>query len=179
MGERLRKAKDDKRKKKQQKLQARERREDTDSDGDDDDGDNDEVVDDIEWDDLENEDVLTGIGSSLQESGPFPFHEGEGMSGEPVETGHTVGLLQEPTCMGGSVAALEVPVEVGSSAVVPQDPRGASPSAQEQGAGLKWPCSDEVEQRSEGSPPQTHLPPDGVEVSCQFLYFFCFSWISS
>ena len=64
-GERLRKAKEDKRKKKQQKLQARERGEDTDSDNDDDDGDNDEVVDDIEWDDLENEDVLTGIGSSL------------------------------------------------------------------------------------------------------------------
>ena len=64
-GERLRKAKEDKRKKKQWKLQARERREDTDSDGDDDDGDNDEVVDDIEWDDLENEYVLTGIGLSL------------------------------------------------------------------------------------------------------------------
>ena len=40
------------------------RKEDTNSDGDDD-GDDDEVVDNIEWDDLENEDVLTGIGSSL------------------------------------------------------------------------------------------------------------------
>jgi len=92
-GKRLRKKKEDKRKKKQRKLQAWERGEDTDSDNDDDDdGDNDEVVDDIEWDDLENEDVLTGIGSSLQESGPFPFHGGEGTSREQVETGCTVGL---------------------------------------------------------------------------------------
>ena len=59
-----------------------ERGEETDSDDDGNDGDNDEVVDDIKWDDLENEDVLTGIGSSSQESGPFPFHRGEGTSGE-------------------------------------------------------------------------------------------------
>ena len=63
-GKQLRKAKEDKRKKKQRKLQAWERREDTNSDIDVD-GDDDEVVDDIEWDDLENEDVLTGINSSL------------------------------------------------------------------------------------------------------------------
>ena len=37
---------------------------DTDSDDDDDDT-NDEVADDIEWDDLENEDALIGIGLSL------------------------------------------------------------------------------------------------------------------
>jgi len=85
-GEQLRKAKEDKRKKKQRKLQARERGEDTDSD---DDGDDDEKVDNIEWDDLENEDVLIGIGLSLQESGPFPFHGGEGTSGEPKEAGHS------------------------------------------------------------------------------------------
>ena len=90
-GERLRKAKEDKRKKKQRKLQAWERREDTNSDIDVD-GDDDEVVDDIKWDDLKNEDVLTGIGSSLQELGPFLFHRGEGTSEEPVEVGHTVGL---------------------------------------------------------------------------------------
>ena len=91
-GERLRKAKEDKRKKKQWKWQARERGEDTNSDNDDDDGDDDEVVNNIEWDDLENEDVLTGIGSSLQELGPFPFHGGKCMSGEMVEMGHTIGL---------------------------------------------------------------------------------------
>jgi len=91
-GERLRKVKEDKRKKKQWKLQARERREDTDSDGDDDDGDDNEVVDDIEWDDLENKDVLIDIGSSLKESVPFPFHGGEGTSEEPTKAGHTVDL---------------------------------------------------------------------------------------
>ena len=50
----------------------RERGEDTDDDDDDDDGDDDEVMeeeetvaDDIEWDNLENEDAPTDIGSSL------------------------------------------------------------------------------------------------------------------
>ena len=61
-GERPRKAKEDRKRKKQRKLQAQERGEDTDSDDDDD---NKEVADDIEWDNLENEDALTGIGSSL------------------------------------------------------------------------------------------------------------------
>ena len=42
---------------------------------DDDDEEDDEVVADTEWDDLESEDMLTGIHSSLQ--GPFPFHAGE------------------------------------------------------------------------------------------------------
>ena len=65
MGERPRKAKEDKKRKKKRKLLAREQGEDTDSDDDDDDGDDDEVVDDIECDNLEDEDALTGIGSSL------------------------------------------------------------------------------------------------------------------
>ena len=91
-GERLRKAKEDKRKKRQRKLQARERGEDTDSDDDDDEGDDDEVVDGIEWDDLESEDVPTGIRSSLQELGPFLFHRGEGTSLGLVEIGWTIGL---------------------------------------------------------------------------------------
>jgi len=47
------------------------------------------VVDDIEWDNLENKDVLIGIGSSLQTSGPFSFHGGEGTSRESVEAGHS------------------------------------------------------------------------------------------
>ena len=71
-GEWLRKVKEDKKRKKQRKLRAWERGEDTDDDDDDDDGDDDEVMeeeetvaDDIEWDNLENEDALTGIGSSL------------------------------------------------------------------------------------------------------------------
>ena len=97
-GERLRKAKEDEKRKKQWKLQAWERGEDTnndDDDDDDDDGDDDEVMekeemiaDDIKWDNLENEDALIGIGSSLQALGPFPFHGGEGTSRELVEAGH-------------------------------------------------------------------------------------------
>ena len=62
-GERLRKAKEDKKRKKQRKLQAQEQGEDIDDD--DDDGDDGKVADDIEWDNLENKDVLIGIGSSL------------------------------------------------------------------------------------------------------------------
>ena len=80
------------------------------------------------------------------------------MSGEPAETGRTVGLPQELTGANGSAAMLEVLAEAGSSAIMPQAPRGAgrsanvprellgaSPSAQEQGAGSKWPHSDEAE----------------------------------
>ena len=67
-GERLRKAKEDKKRKRQRKLQAREWAEDTDNDDDDDDGDDIEVADNVEWDILENEDALIGIGSSLHES---------------------------------------------------------------------------------------------------------------
>ena len=91
-GERLRKAKEDKRRKRQRKLQARERGEDTNNNNDDDDGNNDEVASDVKWDILKNEDALTGSGSPLQESGPFSFHGGEGASGELVEAGCTVGL---------------------------------------------------------------------------------------
>ena len=60
---RLRKAKEDKKRKRQRKLQVQEWGEDTDSDDDDDD--DDEVADYVEWDVLENEGALTGIGSSL------------------------------------------------------------------------------------------------------------------
>ena len=45
------------------------------------------VADDIEWDNLENEDAPIGIGLSLQASGPFLSHEGEGTSREPTKVG--------------------------------------------------------------------------------------------
>ena len=73
--------------------------------------------------------MLTGIGSSLQELGPFLFHRGEGTSEEPVEVGHTVGLPLELTGAGGFATVPEVLAEVGGSAIASQDPRGASPSA--------------------------------------------------
>ena len=102
--------------------------------------------------------MLIGISLSLQTSGTFPFHGGEGTSGEPAEAGRTVGLPQESIGVGGSAIAPEVQAEAGGSAVVPQEPRGAgnvvdvpqelpgaSLSALEQGAGSKWPHSDDVE----------------------------------
>ena len=84
----------DKKRKRQWKLQTWERGEDTDSDDDD------EVANDVEWDILENEDALIGIGLSLQESRPFPFHGGEGTSRELVEAGRTVDLPQESMGVG-------------------------------------------------------------------------------
>ena len=125
------------------------------------------VADPIEWDNQENEDALIGIGSSLQASGPFPSHGGEGTSGKPAEVGRTVGLPLESIEAGGSAVALDVPAEAGGPTVVPQEPRGAgrstnvpqelpgaSPSAQEQGAGSKRPRSDEAERGSGRSPPK-------------------------
>ena len=60
---------------------------------------------------------MIGIGSSLQESGPFPFHRGEGTSEELVETDRTIGLPQEPIGANGSTAVPEVPAEAGGSAI--------------------------------------------------------------
>ena len=89
-------------KKAEQQKKAWDRGEDTDDDDDKDDDDIDEAVeeratvaDEIEWDNLESEDALTCIVLSSQASGPFLFHEGEGTSGELVETGRTVGPPQE------------------------------------------------------------------------------------
>ena len=97
-------------------MRARERGgEDTDSNDDDDEEDDDEVVDDTERDDLDSEDVLIGICSSLQGSGPFPFHGGKGASERPTEMGQTVGLPQEPTGVSGPAAAPEVLAEEGGS----------------------------------------------------------------
>ena len=76
------------------------------------------------------------------------------MSRESVEAGRTVSLPQESTEAGGSAAVPELLAVAGSSVVVPQDPRGASPSAQEQGAGSKRPRFDEAERESGGSPPK-------------------------
>jgi hypothetical protein len=61
------------------------------------------VDDDIERDNLEDEDVLTGIDSSLQAVGPFPFHKGKGMSQELMEVGRSTDAPQEPTEMGHTI----------------------------------------------------------------------------
>ena len=78
-----------------------------------------EVADDIEWDNLENEDMLIGIGWSLQALGPFSFHGGEGMFVEPMEVSHTVSLSQESTEAGGSTFMPKVPAKAGGSTVAP------------------------------------------------------------
>ena len=45
-----------------------------------------------------------------------------------MEAGHIVSLPQEPTEIDSSVVKPVVQVEAGGSAVVPQEPRGTSPS---------------------------------------------------
>ena len=111
------------------------------------------ATDDIEWDNLENEDALTGIGSSLKALGPFPFHGGEGTSGEPMEAGCTVVPPQKPIEVCGSTVTPEEPKGVGRSASVLEELPGVSPSAQEQRAGSKQPRSDEAEHGSGVHPP--------------------------
>ena len=106
-GERLRTVKEDKRKKRQRKLLVRERGEDTNSDDDNNVEDDDKVFADTKWDDLESEDMLIGIRSSLQGSGPFPFQGGEGASVRLAKKGRTVDLPQEPAGVGRSATALE------------------------------------------------------------------------
>ena len=78
-----RKVKEDERRRKQQKLHVWEHREEADSD--DDEEEDDEVVANIEWDDLESEDMLIGTHSSMQ--GSFPFHARGSESVRPTETG--------------------------------------------------------------------------------------------
>ena len=77
------------------------------------------VANDIEWDNLENEDVLIGVGLSLQASRPFPFHGGKGKSGEPARVGRTVGRPQESTWAASSTIMPEVPADAGRSAIAP------------------------------------------------------------
>lgn len=108
------------------------------------------VDDDIERDNLEDENMLTGINSSLQVAGPFPFHEGEGTSQELMEAGRFIDAPQELT-------------EMGHTADVPQELTGASRSAlsrpSEQREGSKHPCTDETEQGSGGLSPKCRCCP--------------------
>ena len=96
-----------KRKKILQKQQAWERGEETDSD--DDDEEFDEVVADVEWDVLEDEDTLIGTHLSMQ--GPFPFHAEGSESMRPMETGQTIGPSLGPVGAGGSAVTPMAPVE--------------------------------------------------------------------
>ena len=117
VAERQRKEKEDDRRKKQQKLHTWERGEESDSDEDDDEEEEEEVVTDTKWDNLESEDTLTGIPSSMQ--GPFPFHAGGSESVRMAEAGRTVGPSLEQVGAGGSATAPEVSVKGSGPAVVP------------------------------------------------------------
>ena len=81
--------------------------------------------------------------------------------------------------MGGSTVVPEVPAKAGVSTVMPQEPRGASPSAQELGAGSKWPHFDEVERGSGGSAPKRICRLTALRWVINYTVFSCFSHISS
>ena len=97
--------KEDERRKKQQKLHAWELREETNSDEDDneeEEEEGEEVVANPEWGDLESEDTLTGIPSSMQ--GPFLFHVGGSESVRTAAAGRIVGPSLEQVGVGRSAA---------------------------------------------------------------------------
>ena len=138
------------------------------SSDDDDDDDDDEVLVDVDWGVLEDEDTL--ISAHLSVQGPFPFHAEGSESVRSVEAEESTashGVPGEDRWMGegGPTAANpEVMVEGSGSGVTPHDTvegsgsgatphetvegsgSGAaphetvemSPPASEQGAGLKW-----------------------------------------
>jgi len=113
------------------KQQACDRREEIGSDDDDDN----EVATDVDWDVLEDEDMLTDAHRPMQ--GPFPFHAEGSESVRSAEVGQTsspstrptgakesaasCGVLAEDRWVGGGepAAAPEVLMEGGGSATVP------------------------------------------------------------
>ena len=151
------------------KQQVRDRGGETGSDDDDND-DDDEVAADVDWDVLEDEDMLTDAHRSMQ--GPFLFHAGGSEFVRSVEVGQTIGpssglvgagesaatpgVPVEDRWMGGggSTAAPEVSTERGGSATAPSKARETSPSAWEQGAGSKRSHPDKLEQETRGSSPK-------------------------
>ena len=111
-----------------------------------DDNDDDEVAVDVDWDVLEDEDMLTNAHRPMQ--GPFPFHAEGSESVRSVEVGRTIGpstglvgagesaappgVPPEDRWMGdGSDAAPEASTERGGSIAVPSEIREASPPARE------------------------------------------------
>ena len=148
-------------------------------DDDDDDDDGGEVAIGVDWDILEDEDMLTDAHLSTQ--GPFAFHA-EGS--ELVEAGESAASHGVPAGdrweeEGGPAAAdPAVMVERSGSGTVPPVVRETSPPASEQGAGSKWSRPHELEQGSRGlSPKRTHRPkaPEYVTDSPHFsLFIFLF-----
>ena len=118
------------------------------TDDDDDDGDANlvmAVANDIEWDNLENEDALTCIGSSLQAGRVRPGAGGGGPYHRPTLGVNRGGRLCRHArgASGGGRLRCRAPRA-----------KGSEPLCLGAGAGSKWPRSDEEEQRSGGLPPK-------------------------
>ena len=77
--------------------------------------------------------------------------------------GQIIGLSLGPMGAGGSAATPEVSTERGGSTAMPSETREASPSAQEQGAGSKRSCPDELGQETRGSSPKHPYRPTALE----------------
>ena len=90
------------------KQQARDRGEEIDSD-DDDDNNDDKVAADVDWDVLEDEDMLIDAHPSMQ--GPFLFHAEGSESMRSVEVGRTIGPSSGPVGAGEFAAPSGVPPE--------------------------------------------------------------------
>ena len=120
MAERDKKAREQMKKERRLKQEARDRGEDVSSDDDDDD--DDEVLVDVDWGILEDEDTLTSARPSVQ--GPFPFHAEGSESVEAGESTALHGMPAEDRWMGesGSAAAdPEVMVERGGAGAAPHE----------------------------------------------------------
>ena len=121
---------------------------------DDDDDDDDEVLIDVDWGILEDEDTLISARPSVQ--GPFPFHVEGSESVRSVEAGESAalhGVPAEDRWMGESGSAAVDPevmverngagaaphqmMEGSGSGVAPHEMTEMSPPASEQGAGSK------------------------------------------
>ena len=122
--ERDKKAREQMKKERRLKQEARDRGEDVSSDDDDDD-DDDEVLVDVDWGVLEDEDTLTSAHPSVQ--GPFPFHVEGSESVRSVEAGESAashGVPTEDRWLGESGSATadpEVMVERGGAGAAPHE----------------------------------------------------------
>ena len=76
------------------------------------------IADDIKSDNLENEDALTGIGSSLQASRPFPFHGGKGTSRELAKAGYSDTSSSYPRSQQRQAALPSRPMSQGEQGVL-------------------------------------------------------------
>ena len=172
--ERYKKAREQMKKERRLKQEARDRGEDVSSDDDgDDDDDDDEVLIDVDWGVLEDEDTLTSAQPSVQ--GPFPFHAEGSESVRSVEAGESAASHGVPTEdwwmeeSGPAAADPEATGEGSGSGAVPHEtmegsgsgaaPHEVSPPTPEQGVGSKRSRPDESGQGSGDPSPKRFRRP--------------------